>query len=72
MNWIQLETNDDHFFHFLGYYAELGDLKPTFRDYLTVPPSIVKLSQTICRLTTHKTEELISTAAAAKDHANGD
>ena len=66
MNWIQLETNDDHFFHFVGYYAALGDLKPTFRDYLTVPPSMVKLSQTtIRRLTTHKTEELISTAAAA-------
>ena len=31
-------------FRFMGYYAEWGGLKPTFRDHLSVPSSTVKLS----------------------------
>jgi hypothetical protein len=32
-------------FRLLGYYAALGGLKPTFRDYLSGPPSKVNLSK---------------------------
>jgi hypothetical protein len=30
---------------FLGYYAVYDDLKPTFREYLSIPSSRVKLSK---------------------------
>jgi hypothetical protein len=34
----------NEFFRLLGYYPTWGDLKPTFRDYLSVPSSRAKLS----------------------------
>jgi hypothetical protein len=38
------------FFHFLGYYAAWDGFKPTFRDYLSVPSSRVKMSKNILAL----------------------
>ena len=57
----------------LGYCAAYGGLKPTFRDYLSVPSlrSVPKrrFQTTLRRVITQKTEEFSSTAAEAYDLA---
>jgi hypothetical protein len=50
------------------YAASSGNVLPTFRDNLSVPPSAVEITTTSC-VTTQKSAVLIHFAAEARDHA---
>ena len=70
MQW-ELLTSYLELFRLLGYYAALGSLKQTFRDYHTVHHQKSScpnwIAWTLRHEITQKTEEFSSTAAEAKD-----